>query len=546
MEPATTTLADSLLDDLDDLSDVEEEEPDQQSADNTAAATSINSGPAPTTTSDGNGDEATNQLDAFRRLRGHDEVAGADDGAAALSRPKRRRLLDDSALVEHLASVRAEMTHNTGSGDGDEDSKPAAASASASTTQKDDDERHYGLIVASNKHLSRLREELSKAHHDLCAAYNRKFPELEELIADPLQYRAAVLAIGNEMDLTNVNDELNEVLTSNQILTVTVAGSTTAGRRLTDEEMAVVTDAADYIDAVRSAQAELTAYVESRMEGLAPSVCALLGPTTAARLVALAGGLAELSRIPACNLQVIGQHRQSAAARGGMSSTHGQPHSGVLMECDLVSKCPKYLQRKALKTVAAKLALAARCDYVNVETGRVRTADAGKKFRAEIESKIEKWEEPDKAQTVKALPKPDLTTKKRRGGKRIRRMKERFEETELMKQANKRAFSKETGEYGDDAMGLTLGMLDTKEGGNLRIATEKRKMRQANTKASRKRAIQMSSGTTNGLASSMVFTPVQGLELVNPDAQRDRVREANQKWFSQNAGFQSALPKKDK
>ena len=54
----------------------------------------------------------------------------------------------------------------------------------------------------------------------------------------------------------------------------------------------------------------------------------------------------------------------------------------------------------------------------------------------------------------------------------------------------------------------------------------------------------MSSGATNGLASSMVFTPVQGLELVNPDAQRDRVREANQKWFSQNAGFQSA--KKDK
>ena len=403
MEPATTTLADSLLDDLDDLSDVEEEETDQQPADAAATVT----GTAPTT-SDGNGDEATNQLDAFHRLRGHDDVTGADDGAAALTRPRRKRLLDDSALVEHLASVRAEMARNGGGG---EDSKPAAsaaaaaAAASASTTQKDDDERHYGLIVASNKHLSRLREEVSKAHHDLCAAYNQKFPELEELIADPLQYRAAVLAIGNEMDLTNVNDELNEVLTSNQILTVTVAGSTTAGRRLTDEEMAVVTDAADYVEAVRSAQAELTAYVESRMEGLAPSVCALLGPTTAARLVALAGGLAELSRIPACNLQVVGQHRQSAAARGGMSSTHGQPHSGVLMECDLVSKCPKYLQRKALKTVAAKLALAARCDYVNVETGRVRTADAGKKFRAEIETKIEKWEEPDKAQTVKALPK---------------------------------------------------------------------------------------------------------------------------------------------
>mmetsp|Transcript_38603 Transcript_38603/g.70798 ORF Transcript_38603/g.70798 Transcript_38603/m.70798 type:complete len:158 (+) Transcript_38603:1220-1693(+) len=93
-----------------------------------------------------------------------------------------------------------------------------------------------------------------------------------------------------------------------------------------------------------------------------------------------------------------------------------------------------------------------------------------------------------------------------------------------MKQADRRAFSAESGEYGDDAMGLTLGMLDNKEGGAMRNTVEKRKMRQANTKASRKRAVLMSLGATNGLASSMVFTPVQGLELVNPDANGERVR----------------------
>ena len=128
----------------------------------------------------------------------------------------------------------------------------------------------------------------------------------------------------------------------------------------------------------------------------------------------------------------------------------------------------------------------------------------------------------------------------------------------MMKQANTRAFSAQTGEYGDDAMGLTMGLLDTAEvsasvaGGSLRRTTEKRKMRYANTKASRKRAAQMnavasqattSGSSINGLASSMVFTPVQGMELVNPDANKERVRAANQKWFSENAGFLSALPK---
>jgi U4/U6 small nuclear ribonucleoprotein PRP31 len=134
----------------------------------------------------------------------------------------------------------------------------------------------------------------------------------------------------------------------------------------------------------------------------------------------------------------------------------------------------------------------------------------------------------------------------------MRRIKERFEETELMKQANTRAFSSQSGEYGDDAMGRSMGMLDlSAEGsGKVRKTSEKRKMSQANTKASRKRDAQLKivaalgSGNSNGLASSMVFTPVQGMELIDPDANRNRVRDANHKWFADNAGFQSALPKK--
>lgn len=153
---------------------------------------------------------------------------------------------------------------------------------------------------------------------------------------------------------------------------------------------------------------------------------------------------------------------------------------------------------------------------------------------------------------------PDLTVKKRRGGRKMRQLKERFEETALMKQANTRAFSSQTGEYGDDAMGLTMGLLDTAQdgggSGNVRKqVAEKRKLRQTNTKASRKRATQMarsatagasSNSATSGLASTISFTPMQAMELVNPDAQKDRVRQANLKWFSDSAGFQSAIPPK--
>ncbi len=55
-----------------------------------------------------------------------------------------------------------------------------------------------------------------------------------------------------------------------------------------------------------------------------------------------------------------------------------------------------------------------------------------------------------------------------------------------------------------------------------------------------------SSGATNGMSSSLVFTPVQGMELVNPQQQQmqaDKLKEVNKKWFEASSGFLSAAPK---
>ena len=45
-----------------------------------------------------------------------------------------------------------------------------------------------------------------------------------------------------------------------------------------------------------------------------------------------------------------------------------------------------------------------------------------------------------------------------------------------------------------------------------------------------------SSGSTNGLASSLAFTPVQGIELVNP-SQRNDSKEGTETYFSKQAAI---------
>lgn len=48
-------------------------------------------------------------------------------------------------------------------------------------------------------------------------------------------------------------------------------------------------------------------YVSSRMNVLAPNLSAIVGTTTAAKLLGVAGGLSALAKIPACNVHVSSQ-----------------------------------------------------------------------------------------------------------------------------------------------------------------------------------------------------------------------------------------------
>ena len=59
---------------------------------------------------------------------------------------------------------------------------------------------------------------------------------------------------------------------------------------------------------------------------------------------------------------------------------------------------------------------------------------------AEIDGKFDKWQEPPPVKSVKALPAPIDPGRKKRGGRRYRKMKERLGLTEMRKQANRMNF----------------------------------------------------------------------------------------------------------
>jgi U4/U6 small nuclear ribonucleoprotein PRP31 len=84
------------------------------------------------------------------------------------------------------------------------------------------------------------------------------------------------------------------------------------------------------------AKAKIFEYVESRMSFIAPNTSWIVGATAAAKLMGSAGGLTGLSKMPACNVMLLGSQKKTLT---GFSSAAILPHTGHIYHCDLVQVC---------------------------------------------------------------------------------------------------------------------------------------------------------------------------------------------------------------
>ena len=78
-------------------------------------------------------------------------------------------------------------------------------------------------------------------------------------------------------------------------------------------------------------------YVESRMSFIAPNLSTIVGASTAAKLIGMAGGLTNLTKMPSCNILLLGAQKKQL---GGFSTTAAMPHAGAIFYSKIVQDCP--------------------------------------------------------------------------------------------------------------------------------------------------------------------------------------------------------------
>jgi snoRNA binding domain, fibrillarin len=94
--------------------------------------------------------------------------------------------------------------------------------------------------------------------------------------------------------------------------------------------------------------------VEGEAKRLVPNLSAVVGPRTAARLVAAAGSIGAMARMPAPRIQLLGSRRRPSPERG--------PRYGVLYRADRALDVPLGRRGAYARSLAALAAIAVRAD----------------------------------------------------------------------------------------------------------------------------------------------------------------------------------------
>lgn len=406
----------------------------------------------------------------------------------------------------------------------------------------------YKLIVEANNLTVEIDNEIGLIHKYIRDKYAKRFPELESLVPNSLDYIKTIKVLGNQVQMAKNNEDLQKFLTTATIMVVSVSASTTQGSNLTEQELEFINEACDIAIKLNDHKLKIFEYVESKMTFIAPNLSIIVGASTAAKLMGIAGGLTNLSKMPACNILLLGQQKKTLS---GFSSVQILPHTGFIYYADVVQKVPPDLRRKVARIVAAKCTLAARIDSFHES----RDGLLGEDLKAEVNMRIDKLQEPPPVKQIKPLAPPIEQSKKKRGGRRARKMKERLGLTELRKQANRMTFGEiEEDAYQED-LSFSTGQIGKSGSGRVRAAQVDSKTK-ARISQKLQKTIQKQNqwgGTSTvrkniaGTSSSVAFSTLQGLEIVNPNAaERDVKGTESQKYFSTTSGFakvSSVIPK---
>ncbi len=233
--------------------------------------------------------------------------------------------------------------------------------------------------------------------------YSLHFPELNRILEKHETYARLVKNLGEKRNFT-VDNLVREGLPESKAEKIYRASERSIGAELFSDDIKQIQYMCENILSLYNTRASLERYLDNLMDEIAPNIKALAGSTLGARLIALAGGLNSLAKMPASTIQVLGAEK--ALFRSLRTGTRPPKH-GVIFQHRYIREAKRWLRGKIARAIAGKLAIASRIDAFS---GKY----VGDSLKKDLEERIEEI----KKTTHK--PKKVKKTSKRGGRRRLK------------------------------------------------------------------------------------------------------------------------------
>ncbi|OIW05675.1 hypothetical protein TanjilG_23461 [Lupinus angustifolius] len=331
--------------------------------------------------------KASKGLRKFLRVHCENEtLAVADSKLGNMIKEKLKiDCLHNNAVMELIRGVRNHLAELI-SGLAVQDMAPMSLGLSHSLSRfklKFSADKVDTMIVQAIGLLDDLDKELNTYAMRVREWYGWHFPELTKIIQDNIHYAKSVKLMGDRINAAAL--DFSEILQEEVEAAVKEASVISMGTEIGELDLANIRELCDQVLSLSEYRAQLFDYLKSRMNTIAPNLTALVGELVGARLIAHGGSLMNLAKQPGSTVQILGAEKALFRA---LKTKHATPKYGLIYHASLIGQAAPKLKGKISRSLAAKAALAIRCDAL----GEPQDNSLGLESRLKLEARLRNLE----------------------------------------------------------------------------------------------------------------------------------------------------------
>ncbi len=323
--------------------------------------------------------------------------------------------LMDAEQIDNIQSTKTKLLVNSGFANDENDAmeklREFAIQLSSSKVTEVSQSPDLHIIQAINT-LDETDKIINSISSRLREWYGLHFPELDNLIDSINGYSQIVLSGTRE----NISKEDFEKagFSKDKVEMLSLIKEKSRGGNISEKNFAIVQSLAKQILDLFELRKNIEEHVDEQMKEEAPNISAILGTAVGARILAHAGSLNRLGRMPASTIQILGAEK---ALFRSLKTGANPPKHGILFQHAAVHAAPRWQRGKIARAVAAKAAIAARVDLFKaglnetlLDKLNVRVKEIGDKYKKPV---------------IKEL-KPEPKVKRKKSGRFMKRRRKNF------------------------------------------------------------------------------------------------------------------------